>query len=102
MQTTQWAYTFSYRIHGPEDTSAEPSGTAHSQDPLDEITLQGLVLRDFLRGQDARDHGWDGTNTVITRFTYTVMSPVPVPEVSPEDGTVSRDKDPGRQDNDGV
>jgi hypothetical protein len=102
VQMTQWAYTFSYRIHGPGDTSADLAGTAHSLNPLDEIALQEFALKDFLRGQDARDHGWDVANTVITRFTYTEVSPVPVPETSQEDGAVSRDKDTGRQDNGGV
>lgn len=102
MTTTQWAYTFTYRIHGPGDTCAEPSGVAFGSDRLTEIQLQESALNDFLTRDDAKDNGWDRTNTVITRFHYTELEPVPVPDVSPEDGTVSRDESPAREDTDGV
>lgn len=102
MQTTRWSYVFSYRIHGPQDTRSESTGTAHSPEPLDEFGLQDLVLGDLLLSEDARDNGWDRTNTVITRFHYAEMPPVPVPDVSQADGTVSRDESPAREDTDGV
>lgn len=102
MTTTQWAYTFTYRIHGPGNTCAEPSGVAFGSDRLTEIQLQEDALNDFLTRDDARDHGWDTANTVITRFHYTELEPVPVPDVSPGDGTVSRDGDTGQEDSGGV
>lgn len=102
MQTTRWSYVCTFRVHGPQDTWLDTSASVHSPESLDELALQELVLGDRLLWEDARDNGWDRTNTVITRFHYTELEPVPVPDVSPEDGTVSRDESPAREDTDGV
>lgn len=102
MTSTQWAYVFNYRVHGPQDTWLDTSGSAQSPEPLDELALRELVLGGRLLWADAMDNGWDRTNTVITRFHYTELPPVPVPDVSPGTGTVSLDKDTERQDSDGV
>lgn len=97
--TSTWAYVFTYRIHGPSNTYAEPSGTAYGfTAPLTEFQLQDEVRDNFLLSQDARDNGWDASNTVITRFHYTEIECGPVPDVS-QDGVPGQTE---RQDTDEV
>ena len=92
MSQTQWGYVIQCRVQGPQDTWAEPEGTVSSHVPVEELALQELVLSDFLTHRDARDNGWSRDNTVITRFAWTELSPVPVPDVSAERDTPGPDE----------
>jgi hypothetical protein len=79
MAVTQWGYVFSYRVSLPGDKFAEPSGTANATERLDEMSLMNLVLEDASRSDTFRPHVSGTEDMIITRFTYTEVSPVPVP-----------------------
>jgi hypothetical protein len=80
MAVTQWGYVYSYRVDLPGDKFAESNGTANSTVPLDEITLMDLVLEDASRSDAFRPHVSGTGDMIITRFTYTEVSPVRVPD----------------------
>ena len=96
MPQTKWSYQINYRAHFPGDGYAEMSATVSDTSPLDEIRLQQMCV-DNLPSFEDMPEGVRPEDIIITRFWYTEMSPVDIPDMSLE-GRLdrARDKEPDR------
>lgn len=87
---TRWEYIFSYRAQWGATGYGEMTGSAYSpKRPLTEIELQQLCLNELSGCPDILDD-LRPEDIVLTRFNYTELPPVLVPDtVVQADGTVS-------------